>query len=198
MHIVVPYRGENGKQRLDAPADVRARLALAMLGDVLSACVATARTLLVTDDEDARALAREAGAETVDDPGGGQGQAVAAALAPAGSAPVLVVNADLPCVTPRDLRALAGVAELGALGLVEAADGTTNALALPRASLFAPLYGPASAARFRAHAKEHGVSAIAAAVRNLADDVDTADDLQRLMLRVGPRTLAALQTVATP
>jgi 2-phospho-L-lactate guanylyltransferase (CobY/MobA/RfbA family) len=111
---------------------------------------------------------------------------------------VLVVNADLPCVTPRDLRALAEIAELGAFGLVEAADGTTNALALPRASLFAPLYGRGSAARFRAHAQQHGVDAVAAAIRNLADDVDTAEDLTRLALRVGPRTQAALGPAATP
>jgi 2-phospho-L-lactate/phosphoenolpyruvate guanylyltransferase len=198
VHIVVPYRGENGKQRLDAPPDVRARLTLAMLADVITACAATARTLLVTNDPEAGAVAREAGAETVDDPGGGQGQAVAAGLAQARSAPVLVVNADLPCVTPRDLRALAEIAELGALGLVEAADGTTNALALPRASLFAPLYGRGSAARFRAHAQQHGVDAVAAAIRNLADDVDTAEDLTRLALRVGPRTQAALGPAATP
>jgi 2-phospho-L-lactate/phosphoenolpyruvate guanylyltransferase len=198
VHIVVPYRGENGKQRLDASPDVRARLTLAMLADVITACAATGRTLLVTNDPEAGAVAREAGAETVDDPGGGQGHAVAAGLAQARSAPFLVVNADLPCVTPRDLRALAEIAELGALGLVEAADGTTNALALPRASLFAPLYGRGSAARFRAHAEQQGVDAVAAAIRNLADDVDTVEDRTRLALRVGPRTQAALGPAATP
>ena len=56
---------------------------------------------------------RCAGATVVPDPGGGQGAAVragldAAALASGGAGPFLVVNADLPCVTPRDLLALAG------------------------------------------------------------------------------------------
>jgi len=196
VHIVVPYRGENGKQRLDAPVALRAQLALAMLGDVLAACVASAPTLLVTDDAPARTLAAEVGAEAVDDPGGGQGAAVAAAVARTESAPVLVVNSDIPCVVPHDLRVLAEIADLGALGIVEAGDGTTNALALPRASLFAPLYGPGSAARFRAHAEAEGVTVVAAAIRNLADDVDTLDDVQRLVLRVGPRTQAALEPVA--
>ncbi len=191
MQIVVPYRG-SGKRRVDAPAELRAALALAMLGDVLTACVATGRTLLVSDDEAARSLANELGAEVVDDPGGGQGLAVAAALGHVDGGPALVVNADLPCVVPHDLRTLAGIAELGAIGLVEADDGTTNALALPRASLFAPLYGSGSAERFRAHAHAQGMTAMAAAIPSLADDVDTLEDLRRVGLRAGPRTQAAM------
>jgi 2-phospho-L-lactate guanylyltransferase len=196
--IVVPFRGESGKQRVAAPDETRAQLALAMLGDVLTACVATGRTLLVSPDADARALAEELGAEPVDDPGGGQGAAVAAALAQVGDGPVLVVNADVPCVVPHDLRTLAGAAELDALGLVEAEDGTTNALALPNASLFAPLYGPGSSARFRRHAEEHGVIAVAAVIPNLADDVDTLEDLTGVGLRAGPRTQAVLGKLPVP
>lgn len=194
--IVVPFRGELAKQRLDVPDEVRERLALAMLGDVLAAAVVTARTLLVTADAAARSLADELGVETVDDPGGGQGAAVEAALGKADNRTVIVLNADVPCVVPHDLRTLAGAAELGALGLVEAADGTTNALALPRGSLFAPLYGPGSAARFRGHARAEGVEAVSAAIPNLADDVDTLDDLHRLGVRAGPRTQAALGLLA--
>ncbi len=78
--IVVPFRGESAKQRLDASDDVRSTLALAMLGDVITACVATGPTFLVTNDDDARALADELGAEIVDDPEGGQGAAVSAGL----------------------------------------------------------------------------------------------------------------------
>lgn len=190
--IVVPFRGESGKQRLLASDEVRAKVAFAMLGDVLTACVATGRTLLVTGDAAARELAEELGAETVDDPGGGQGAAVAAALARVDPGPVVIVNADLPCVVPHDLRTLAGAAEVGAFGLVVADDGTTNAIALPEASLFAPLYGAGSAERFREHAEANGFVAAEAAIPNLSDDVDTAADLERVSLRAGPRTQAAL------
>ena len=186
--IVVPYRA-NGKSRLPEP--IRAELALAMLGDVLSACAAVAPTTLVSGDPDAIELAREFGAEAMDDPGDGQGGAVTAALERL-DGPALVVNADLPCAVPADLRALAELAEAGAVGLVEAADGTTNALALPEPSLFAPLYGPGSAGRFREHAAEVGIDCLSAAIPNLADDVDTLDDLRRVGLRAGPRTQAAL------
>jgi 2-phospho-L-lactate guanylyltransferase len=194
LSIVVPFRA--GKRRVDAPDEVRATLALAMLADVLAACTVTGQTRVVTGDAAARAIAEELGADVVDDPGGGQSAAVAAALRDVEDGPVLVVNADVPCVVPHDLRTLAGTAELDALGLVEADDGTTNALALPRPALFAPLYGPGSAARFREHGAEQGVPAVAAAIPNLADDVDTLEDVRRVGLRAGPRTQAALGLVA--
>jgi 2-phospho-L-lactate guanylyltransferase (CobY/MobA/RfbA family) len=162
-----------------------------MLGDVLVACAPVGATTLVSGDPDAIELAGELGAEALADPGDGQGGAVRAALERL-EGPALVVNADLPCAVPADLRALAGLADTGAVGLVEAADGTTNALALPEAALFAPLYGPGSAGRFREHAAANGVDCLSAAIPNLADDVDTIDDLLRVGLRAGPRTQAAL------
>jgi 2-phospho-L-lactate guanylyltransferase (CobY/MobA/RfbA family) len=116
-----------------------------------------------------------------------------------------VINADVPCVVPHDLRTLAGAAELGALGYVEAEDGTTNALGLPEPAHFAPLYGGGSAARFRDHAEELGLTAISCAIPNLSDDVDTMDDLRRIGLRAGPRTLdgslvpcSAVKVVSSP
>jgi 2-phospho-L-lactate guanylyltransferase len=190
--IVVPFRGPSGKRRLDAPDHVRAEIALAMLGDVVTAAAAAGDTLVATNDAAARSLSAELGAEPVDDPGGGQGAAVAAALEHAYDGVVLVVNADLPCVVPHDLRVLAGAAELGAIGYVEASDGTTNALAFPDRSMYAPLFGAGSAARFRDHAEATGALAISCAIPNLTDDVDTVEDLERVGLRAGPRTQAAL------
>jgi 2-phospho-L-lactate guanylyltransferase len=192
--IVVPFRGRSGKQRLEASEEARARLSLAMLGDVLAAATAVGRTLVVTGDAEGQALADQLGAETVAEPGGGQGAAVGAALALV-EGTALVVNADVPCVVPHDLRTLAGAAELGAIGFVEAEDGTTNALALPEATHFAPLYGGGSAARFRDHADELGLLAISCAIPNLSDDVDTMQDLRRIGLRAGPRTQAAIGIV---
>jgi 2-phospho-L-lactate guanylyltransferase len=195
--IVVPFRGRSGKQRLEASEEARARLSLAMLGDVLAAATAVGRTLVVSGDAEGQALADELGAEALADPGGGQGAAVGAALRRL-EGTALVVNADVPCVVPHDLRTLAGAAELGALAFVEAEDGTTNALALPQPAHFAPLYGGGSAARFRDHAEQLGLPAISCVIPNLSDDVDTMDDLRRIGLRAGPRTQAALGTVLQP
>jgi 2-phospho-L-lactate guanylyltransferase (CobY/MobA/RfbA family) len=159
--IVIPFAGAGGKTRLHESTEVRDALATAMFEDVLAAC-------------------RPVGPTKVADLAGGQGEAVVAALAGV-DGPVVVVNADVPCVVPADVRLLAETAP----ALVAAADGTTNALSLPSANHFEPLYGPGSAARFHDRC-----GAVSMALPNLADDVDTMDDLVRLQLRLGPRTLA--------
>ncbi len=102
----------------------------------------------------------------------------------------LVVNADLPRVRPSDLAALAIPARAGAVAIVAAADGTTNALGLPFAEVFQPLYGPGSAAQFRAHAAALGLVLHDLELPNLRADVDTASDLARVAPRARARTRA--------
>jgi 2-phospho-L-lactate guanylyltransferase (CobY/MobA/RfbA family) len=171
--VVVPFRGENAKQRLaPLPEAARAALANAMFADVLAACESVGRTV----------VARE----------GGQGEAVEAALRGVAPGPILIVNADLPCARPRDLLALLGAMPERGLAIVEAADGTTNALAISSTHLFAPVYGPGSAERFRARAERLGAAFVSVDVPGLADDVDTLADLERLEGRLGPHTAAAL------
>jgi 2-phospho-L-lactate/phosphoenolpyruvate guanylyltransferase len=190
--IVIPFRGDGPKRRLGVDEPARSALAHAMLGDVLAACGPVGSVTVVTDDDAARELAAAIGARVVGDPGGGQGPAVAAGLAGLEPGALLVVNADLPCATPRDVRALLRATPAGGMALVAAADGTTNALGLPAAEVFAPLYGAGSAARFLAHGRRLGLAAVSASVPNLADDVDTHADLDRVALRAGPRTQTAL------
>jgi 2-phospho-L-lactate guanylyltransferase len=189
--VVVPFAGALGKTRLEAPRSTRRELSLAMLADVLAATVVVGRTLVVTADDEGATAARDAGAEAVADPGGGQGPAVQAALAGI-EGPALVVNADLPCAVPSDLRALSAAIPSHGIALVEALDGTTNALGLSSPELFTPVYGPDSASRFRAL----GVETVDVVVPNLAADVDTVADLERVQLRCGPRTQAVLAAVA--
>ncbi len=190
--VLIPFAGPEGKTRLHESRRVRRALGQAMFCDVLAACVPVGHTRVVTPDDDAAAAAFEAGAEAVADPGGGQGAAVHAALEGLGPGGILVVNADIPCVVPHDLRSLLAATPAGSLALVEALDGTTNALSLPAPEAFAPLYGPGSADRFREHAASLGLEAVSVALPNLADDVDTMEDLTRLQLRAGPRTQACL------
>lgn len=192
MLVVIPFRA-GGKSRL--PEDLRREVSLAMLGDVVEAAVSLGEVRVVTDDPGGRLVASDLGARLVDDSGEGQGAAVAAGLEGA-SGLCLVVNADLPRVRPSDLNALAVPALLGKLALVEARDGTTNALGLPRPEVFAPLYGKESAGRFRAHAAALGIELEDLALANLVDDVDTLNDLERVGGRLGSRTAELLEAIA--
>ena len=188
--LVVPFRGTAAKSRLEArDAAARQALADAMLADVVAACAAVGPTFVV-----APAGVAVDGAELVGDPGGGQGAAVRAGLDAAVArglpAPYVVVNADLPCVTTRDLLALIGALAEHGLALAPATDGTTNAVALADAALFEPVYGPGSTERFAALAPSMRLEA-----PNLIDDVDTVEDLQRLAPRLGPQTRAAAKAL---
>ncbi len=177
--IVIPYRGD-AKRRL--PASIRAAAAVAMLGDVVAAALEVGPVLVVTDDVAVVPL----GARVVPDPGQGLSAAVSAGLERV-DGHALVVNADLPCVTAAALGELAAAG----LALVEAEDGTTNAMSLPDTAVFAPLYGPGSADRFCAHAPF-----VSLAIPVLVSDVDAIEDLERVMPLAGPRTRALLAVTA--
>jgi 2-phospho-L-lactate guanylyltransferase len=189
--VVVPFRA-GGKSRL--PADIRVEIALAMLGDVLEAAAVFGPTRLVTADAAAAFVAAALDVEVVDDPGGGQGPAVREALAGV-DGPCLVLNADVPRVRPSDLAALAIPPVAGAVAIVAAGDGTTNALGLPYAEVFQPLYGPGSANRFRAHAAGLRLVHHDLGLPNLLEDVDTVGDLERIGPRAGARTRALMATI---
>ncbi len=193
--VVIPFAGVEGKTRLHTSRRARRELSLAMLGDVLAAALSTGTVRVVTADAEGGELAGELGASVVADPGGGQGSAVAAGLASLEPGAILIVNADVPCVLPDDLRALLAATPAGGIALVEALDGTTNALSISAPDVFAPLYGRDSAVRFQARARELGLEPVSAAIPNLADDVDTVEDLRRLHLRLGPRSQMALATL---
>jgi 2-phospho-L-lactate guanylyltransferase (CobY/MobA/RfbA family) len=169
--IIVPFHA--GKTRLAVEPAERGALARAMLDDVLAACSPIAEPL-------------------VEASGGGQGAAVERALATVSDAAVLVVNADLPCLTEDDVRALLDAVPEDGLVVAPAPDGTTNALGLSRPGLFAALYGPGSAEEFRSHASQLGVPSTVIVRPGLQDDVDAPADLERLADRVGPHTRAAL------
>ena len=190
--VVIPFAGIDGKTRLHASRRRRGELSLAMLGDVLAAAVPVGDVRVVTPDAEGADVAREAGADVVDDPGGGQGPAVSAGLAGLEPGAILIVNADVPCATPADLRALLAATPAGGIALVEALDGTTNALSVPAVEAFTDAYGRDSSTRFREHGRSLGLEVVSAAVPNLADDVDTLEDLERLHLRLGPRSQAVL------
>jgi 2-phospho-L-lactate/phosphoenolpyruvate guanylyltransferase len=192
MLVVIPFR-EEGKSRL--PEELRREVALAMLGDVVEAATSVGAVRVVTADPAGRLVADELGAEIVDDPGEGQGPAVAAALEGADGI-CLVVNADVPRVRASDIAAMGVPPRLGRVAIVASVDGRTNALGLPYPEVFRALYGPDSARRFRDHVLALGLDFEELALPNLVADVDTLDDLGGLGRRGGPRTRALLDAIA--
>src|SRR3954452_19798899 len=193
--VVIPFAGVTGKTRLHTSRQVRAELSIAMLGDVLAAARAVGSVRVATSDPAGGRAAELAGAGTVADPGEGQGAAVVAALDGLGPGGIVIGNGDVPCVAPDDLRALLAATPAGGIALVEALDGTTNALSISAPQQFESLYGVDSAERFRGRAEALGVDCVSVALPNVADDVDTIDDLRRLHLRLGPRSQVALASM---
>ena len=177
-------RFAHAKQRLDL--DDRAAVMREMAEGVLGALAASSvdATLVVTGDDDARALAVEHGAGVVEE-GELRGHSAAAALGVAaalerGARTVLLVAGDFPLLTAGDLDDLLGEHVAGTPGIVVLADrhGTgTNGLLLTPPDAIAPAFGPGSCERHATLAAEAGLPCVVDDRVAFAVDVDTIDDL---------------------
>ena len=179
----------------------RRDLVLAMLRDVLAAatgCPAIDGVAVVSRDEDVLAIAHEAGAEGLPEPGG-LNEALESAsrrVAERGATRILVLAADLPLARSDDVaRALAAD---GDIVVVPSVDGGTNALACAPGAL--PFhFGRESAAHHLAAAQEARLRAERLDVPALALDIDTPEHLERLRGEIdrgaaaGAHTRAALE-----
>ncbi len=160
----------------------RRELALALYRDVLAAalaCPALDGVAVVSRDRDALALAVEAGAEGLPEPGGLNEALTSASqtMAERGVDRLVVLAADLPLAAPDDI---ATIAQADAdVALVPSEDGGTNALALAP-GVIAFRFGPDSARRHLAAAGAAGLRSLRLELPTLALDIDTPDDLARL------------------
>lgn len=196
---VVPVKPPTvGKSRLDVgdPA-LRRALAGAFALDTVAACLRTeevAQVLVATDDAGFARDLDALGAHVMPD---GDTNDLNAALVQAvaeagrrwpGLLPVALC-ADLPALRPVDLAAaLAQVDGSRAAFVADTARTGTTLYAAPH-RLFAPRFGPGSAA---AHRAADAVE-ITGELTTLRRDVDDADDLRSAeTLGVGPATLGAL------
>lgn len=184
---IVPVKQlSRAKQRL-APvlsAEQRIALARAMLQDVLTSLSSTpelAGILVVTGDVTAARLATQSGARVVDDVmEAGINAAVQHAMrAPElASSGVLIVPADIPFVTPADLRMVLAALDDAPVVLAPAlSDGGTNALAMRACGLIAPSFGHDSFTQHQALARRAGLACSVIRVEGLGHDIDGPDDL---------------------
>lgn len=188
---IVPAKlGTSSKERL-APvlsAELRARLAGAMLADVVQAlvgCEAIEATLVVSRDDRALDLAETSGALPLRERGAnGLNESVRQAIdhaAEHGATTVVIAMGDLPLLRPEHVRvAVERVPDRGVV-LVPSADGTGTNLAVVRPpALFDPRFGPGSLALHLEQLRESGVEVVLHECAGAALDVDTPDDLSRL------------------
>jgi len=180
---IIPVKGSGeGKSRLASVLDDTRRHALveAMLAHVVHAANnagAISQVWLMGPAHDADlTIAR------MDDPGGGLNEALQTALTTAvdaGIARLIVLPADLPQVTSREIDLLAAAPE-GSVVLAPDRHGIgTNALSLPlpAASGFAFAFGDDSLAAHRAESERLGLRVETIHSPGLARDIDLPADL---------------------
>jgi 2-phospho-L-lactate guanylyltransferase len=186
---IVPVKPmRRAKSRLGSVLGAEERLALSreMLNRVLEALAKVPeieRTLLVSRDSEAMALARHHGARTLSerppiDLNQALQQATRAAVG-SGASAVLVVPADLPLVTADDLRELVSLAEAPPVVVIapDRRQAGTNALLASPAGLIEYAFGPSSFDRHRALALAAGARVLVCDRPGLALDLDLPEDL---------------------
>ena len=193
LTTLVPLR-TGGKTRL-APMlrpDERAALAGAMLADVVEALdqAGAGRIVVAAQGPAAGAAAAALGLEIVTDHDHGLGLDRALEHATrrlAATRQLLVVPADLPCLTADDVAAVLGAR--GAVVVAPTRDGGTGALLRRPPTVVGTAYGAGSAAAHLRLATRAGATARTVHTPGFTLDVDTIHDLRHLPPeRTGART----------
>lgn len=206
--IVPIKRFGAAKQRLADALEPRRRerLAAAMAADVLellAACQAIERTIVVSGEPRLIPIARAAGAEVLADPtDSGHSAAASLGISTAladGDEAVALLPGDCPLLEPAEIDGALGELPAGAVAVIPDRHGSgTNGLLLRPPDAIAPAFGPGSRERHLGLAGQAGVQGYVAALPSLALDLDTASDLAELRRRLdgaecAPRTRAALR-----
>ena len=178
------------KQRLGSSLATpeRAKLVLAMLGDVLatlSRVPAIERIIVVTRDTEVATVATKFGAQVIGEPDGADlNQSIAFGLARAhkdGAERALIVPADVPLATPTEIEAVLRSAVPGGGAIAPDANREgTNALLLPLPAPFQPMFGLDSFKRHKAAAATAGITLAVVEREGLAHDIDFPGDLDQL------------------
>lgn len=184
--------------------DLRARLARAMVADVLQALAETASielTIVVTREPSLPETAREHGALLIEDTAE-QGQSAAVTLGVQramadGFERVLCIPGDCPALDPSELDALLALAPERSVVIVPDRHGTgTNGLLLTPPDAIGPAFGPGSCERHRALALAAGAECRVAHTSSLLLDIDTGADLAALRERLAGADPPARRTRA--
>lgn len=203
--ILPVKRFSAAKQRLgaDVADGLRAELARAMVGDVLSAlrdCRAIEATIVVTCESALATAARYIGAVVVEDTAeSGQSAAASIGLARAcddGFERAICIPGDCPALDSAELDLLLGRAQAGVVIVPDRHGAGTNGLLLAPPDAIAPSFGPDSRARHEQLARAAGLAVRVEQPSSLLLDIDTAEDLAVLRERLRGETVRAPRTRA--
>ena len=185
-------RLKGAKQRLSPVLNEveRTDLARAMLLDVLLAlrhAWGLAGVAVVTQDAEARGLAKQHGAALIPETDGGLNAALTGGLvtlANYGATGAMIIHGDLPMATAGEVTALLAAHPKGpAASFVPARDGGTNVMLLSPTDALPLSYGAGSFEKHRAAAEERGLQVTLLGLPGLELDIDTPDDLRTLLVR---------------
>jgi 2-phospho-L-lactate guanylyltransferase len=184
--LVVPVKSPTAsKTRLGSvlSADQRAAITLALLQDVLDACVQQPgwEVWVISPDQRVRRLAAQQGGRGVEERGRGLLQAVRQVESEAVHARDLaVVLGDLPYLTADGL-ALALAADGPVVAAPAASDGGTNLLLRRPPSVIPARFGRASFAKHRWAARRAGIGLAEVHATGLELDLDRPEDVAALL-----------------
>jgi 2-phospho-L-lactate guanylyltransferase len=142
------------------------------------------KAIVIGSDSIVNRVARECGANWLDDPGWTLNESLEqgfAHIAQSDAAAALFLPCDLPFVTPLELDRFVGIdKDFSNIVLAPSHDGGTNAILLPNHLRFQPNMGPGSLALHLEQVQRMGLTPILQHTPGLTFDVDTPEDFQNL------------------
>jgi 2-phospho-L-lactate guanylyltransferase len=185
------------KRRLerDLEPPLHAALVETLYLDALDLCVASAglEWLIVSDDETVIRAASSRGLGTLHDPGTGLNRAIQEALSAVrtqGADAALVIPCDVPLARPDDIQEVLDTGATSDVVLVPSGvDGGTNGLFMRPTDLLEPSFGPSSLQAHLESAEAAGSRCSVLPLARLALDLDTIEDVRRLMKQPESETM---------
>jgi 2-phospho-L-lactate guanylyltransferase len=191
VHAIVPMKviGKSKTRLSSLPPKERARLSVAMLSNVLAALRRSRKVhdmTVVSADMGVSRIARRYGAGFLREKDRlGLNKALRLAirrLAPKSTEAVMIVHADLPLLTARNIDRFLARSKHFEVAMVPCKNGTgTNALLLRPSTAISPAFGKAS---FKAHlsqAKERKLRWTVLRIPEIQFDIDDSQDLRKFM-----------------
>ncbi len=192
--VITAKRFGRAKQRLagSIDEDLKLDLVAAMLADVLAAVTASRmveHAIVVTGEKAAADLARENGAEVIEDPEDiGHSEAALMGVERAkglGANCVVLLPGDCPLLDPRELDHLVTGLPDPYVAVVPDRHGTgTNSLVLVPPDVIRPAFGEGSCERHQKIASEAGIPNGLEKLPTLALDLDTPADIVALTTKL--------------